>query len=344
MLGYLRSKFEKKIAIDLGTANTLIYTIDEGIILNQPSVVAVRHHGDQLVPYKFGTEAKIMVGKTPAKFEAVRPLKEGVIADFKLAEAMIRHFIGLVCKTSLFIKPTIIICVPSTATSVERRAIQDAAEMTGSRSTYLIDEPIAAALGSNIDISEARGSMIVDIGGGTSEIAVISLGSVVYGNSLRVAGDKMDEAIIAYVRKEYKVLIGEQTAEKIKHSIGCAMPSEQNSSIAIKGRDLVNGLPKRIEITESDIAFALKETLDKIVDGVMIALEVTPPEIASDIVESGIVITGGGALLRGINTLISQKTGLPVRIAEEPAFCVAKGIGVILHDLEKYKHLTSREE
>ena len=344
MFQYITSKFSKKIAIDLGTANTLVYTVDEGIILNQPSIVAVEYQGGQLVPYKFGTEAKIMVGKTPAKFQAIRPLKDGVIADFKLAEAMIRHFVGLVCKMNFIIKPTIIICVPSTATSVERRAIQDAAEMAGSHTTYLIDEPIAAALGSNIDIEEAKGSMIVDIGGGTSEIAVISLGGVVYGNSLRVAGDKMEEAIISYIRKKYNMLIGEQTAEKIKHSIGCAIPSEENHSITIKGRDLVTGIPKRIDISEKDIAEALRDPLEKIVDAIMTALEITPPEIASDIVESGIVVTGGGALLKRIDTLISQATGLSVRIADEPLNCVVKGIGVVLHDLEKYKHVTFREE
>ena len=344
MFQFFTSKFSKKIAIDLGTANTLVYTVDEGIILNQPSIVAVEYQGGQLVPYKFGQDAKIMVGKTPAKYQAIRPLKDGVIADFKLAEAMIRHFVGLVCKVNFFVKPTIVICVPSTATSVERRAIQDAAEMAGSHITYLIDEPIAAALGSNIDIEEAKGSMSVDIGGGTSEIAVISLGGVVYGNSLRIAGDKMEEAIINYIRKKYNMLIGEQTAEKIKHTIGCAIPSEENNVIGIKGRDLVTGIPKRIEISETDIAEALRDPLGKIVDAIMTALEITPPEIASDIVESGIVITGGGALLKKIDTLISEATGLSVRIAEEPLQCVVKGIGIVLHDLEKYKHVTFREE
>ncbi len=344
MFNYLVSRFSKKIAIDLGTANTLVYTVEDGIILNQPSIVAVEYQGGQLVPYKFGTEAKVMVGKTPAKFQAIRPLKDGVIADFKIAEAMIRHFVSLVCTMNFIIKPTIVICVPSTATSVERRAIQDASEMAGSHTTHLIDEPIAAALGSNIDIEEARGSMIVDIGGGTSEIAVISLGGVVYGNSLRVAGDKMEESIILYIRKKYNMLIGEQTSEKIKHSIGCAIPSEENTSMVIKGRDLITGIPKKIDITEKDISEALREPIEKIIDAVMTALEVTPPEIASDIVESGIVITGGGALLKRIDVVISQATSLSVRIADEPLNCVVKGIGVVLNDLEKYKHVTFREE
>lgn len=344
MFGFLTQKFSKKIGIDLGTANTLVYTTDEGIILNQPSIVAIEYQGGQMIPYKFGTDAKIMIGKTPSKYQAIRPLKDGVIADFKLAEAMIRHFVSLVCKMSFFAKPTIIICVPSTATSVERRAIQDAAEMAGSHTTYLIEEPIAAALGSNIDIEEARGSMVVDIGGGTSEIAVISLGGVVYGNSLRIAGDKMEESIISYIRKKYNMLIGEQTAEKIKHVVGCAIPSEENTKIVIKGRDLVTGIPKRIEITENDIAESLKDPLGKIIDAITTALEVTPPEIASDIVESGIVITGGGALLKRLDVLISNATGLSVRIADEPLNCVVKGIGVVLHDMEKYKHVTFREE
>jgi rod shape-determining protein MreB len=344
MFNYFVSRFSKKIGIDLGTANTLVYTIDEGIILNQPSIVAVEYQGGQLVPYKFGTDAKLMVGKTPAKYQAIRPMKDGVIADFKLAEAMIRHFVGLVCKVNFITKPTIVICVPSTATSVERRAIQDAAEMAGSHTTYLIDEPMAAALGSNINIEEARGSMIVDIGGGTSEIAVISLGGVVYGNSLRIAGDKMDEAIINYIRKKYNILIGEQTAEKIKHAIGCAVASDANQKMAIKGRDLITGIPKQIEICEQDAEHALKEVVDKIVENVLMALEVTPPEIAADIVETGIVLTGGGALLKNIDKAISKSTGLTVRIADEPLNCVVKGIGIVLHDIDKYRHIVFREE
>ena len=344
MFNYFVARFSKKIGIDLGTANTLVYTIDEGIILNQPSIVAVEYQGGQLVPYKFGTDAKLMVGKTPAKYQAIRPMKDGVIADFKLAEAMIRHFVGLVCKVNFITKPTIVICVPSTATSVERRAIQDAAEMAGSHTTYLIDEPMAAALGSNINIEEARGSMIVDIGGGTSEIAVISLGGVVYGNSLRIAGDKMDEAIINYIRKKYNILIGEQTAEKIKHAIGCAVASDANQKMAIKGRDLITGIPKQIEICEQDAEHALKEVVDKIVENVLMALEVTPPEIAADIVETGIVLTGGGALLKNIDKAISKSTGLTVRIADEPLNCVVKGIGIVLHDIDKYRHIVFREE
>lgn len=344
MFNFLSSKFSKKIGIDLGTANTLIYTTDEGIILNQPSIVAVEYQGGQLIPYKFGSEAKKMVGKTPVKYQAIRPLKDGVIADFKLSESMIRHFISLVCKMSFFVKPTIVICVPSTATSVERRAIQDAADMAGSHTTYLIEEPIAAALGADINIEEARGSMIVDIGGGTSEIAVISLGGIVFNRSVRVAGDRMEEGIISHIRKKYNMLIGEQTAEKIKHTLGCAMPSSENASIAIKGRDLVTGIPKKIDITEEDIAEALKDPLSKIIDAIINALEVTPPEIASDIMETGIVITGGGALLKRIDTLVSNATGLSVRAPQEPLNCVVKGIGVVLHDIEKYKHVIFREE
>jgi rod shape-determining protein MreB len=344
MFNYFVSKFSKKIGIDLGTANTLVYTVDEGIILNQPSIVAVEYQGGQLVPYKFGSDAKVMIGKTPAKYQAIRPMKDGVIADFKLAEAMIRHFVGLVCKMNFMTKPTIIICVPSTATSVERRAIQDAAEMAGSHTTYLIDEPMAAALGSNINIEEAQGSMIVDIGGGTSEIAVISLGGVVYGNSLRIAGDKMDEAIINYIRRKYNILIGEQTTEKIKHTIGCAIASNSNQIMAIKGRDLITGIPKQININEQDMEHALKEVIDKIVENILMALEVTPPEIAADIVETGIVLTGGGALLRNIDKSIAKATGLLVRIADEPLNCVVKGIGIVLHDIDRYRHIIFREE
>ena len=344
MFSYLASKFSKKVGIDLGTANTLVYTVDEGIILNQPSIVAVEYQGGQLVPYKFGTDAKIMVGKTPAKYQAIRPMKDGVIADFKLAEAMIRHFVGLVCKMNFITKPTIVICVPSTATSVERRAIQDAAEMAGSHTTYLIDEPMAAALGSGINIEEAMGSMIVDIGGGTSEIAVISLGGVVYGNSLRAAGDKMDEAIVNYIRKKYNVLIGEQTSERIKHTIGCAIAGEGNQVMQIKGRNLITGVPKQIDVNEKDIENALKDVVDKIVENILMALEVTPPEIVADIVDTGIVLTGGGALLKNIDKAITNATGLIVRIADEPLNCVVKGIGIVLHDMDKYRHIIFREE
>jgi rod shape-determining protein MreB len=340
------SYFGEDMSIDLGTANTLIYTKDKGIVLNEPSIVAVEIQGENLVPYAFGSDAKIMIGKTPGKIQAIRPLKDGVIADFKITEAMIKHFIRLVNKKSLFFRPKIVICVPSTSTSVERRAIQDAAEGAGAKVAFLIEEPMAAAIGAGLPVHEAIGSMVVDIGGGTSEVAIISLGGVVYGHSLRIGGDKIDDSIIQYIRRHYNVLIGEATAEKIKKTIGCANvdnPSDVKSMV-VRGRDLVNGIPKQIDITEVEVAEALSENVSKIIDAVKTALEKSPPELASDIIENGIMLTGGGALLKNLDKAISEATGIKVLVADDPLHCVVKGTGFALNNLEVYKHLIFRQE
>ena len=302
--------------------------------------------GETLTPYAFGNEAKMMVGKTPAKIQAIRPLKDGVIADFKITEAMIRHFIKTHNKSSFFFKPKIIICVPSTSTSVERRAIQDAAEGAGAKVAFLIEEPMAAAIGAGLPVHEAIGSMIVDIGGGTTEVAIISLGGVVYGYSLRIGGDKIDEAIIQYVRKEYNVLIGEPMAEKVKKTIGSAKVEglSHEREMTVRGRDLVNGIPKQIILTEVEIANALEDNVQKMIDSIRTALEQSPPELASDIIERGITLTGGGALLRNVDKAIALATGIMVNVADEPLYCVVKGTGFVLHNIEKYRHLIFRQE
>lgn len=340
------SSFSQNMAIDLGTANTLIYTKERGIILNEPSIVAAEIQGESLTPYAFGTVAKDMIGKTPAKIQAIRPLKDGVIADFKITEAMIRHFIQTISKSNFFFKPKIIICVPSTSTSVERRAIQDAAEGAGAKVAFLIEEPMAAAIGAGLPVHEATGSMVVDIGGGTTEVAIISLGGVVYGYSLRIGGDRIDEAIVQYVKKEYNVLIGETTAEKIKKTIGTAkVPGLiAEKEMLVKGRDLVNGIPKQISLTEIEIAEALEGSVQKMIDSIKTALEQSPPELSSDIIERGIMLTGGGALLNNLDKAISVATGLNVNVADEPLYCVVKGTGFVLNNMEKYRHLIFRQE
>ena len=342
----ISSYFSKDMAIDLGTANTLIYTREDGVILNEPSIVAAEIQGESLAPYAFGNQAKAMVGKTPAKIQAIRPLKDGVIADFKITEAMIRHFIKQTSKSNFFFKPRIIICVPSTSTSVERRAIQDAAEGAGAKAAFLIEEPMAAAIGAGLPIHEATGSMIVDIGGGTTEVAIISLGGVVYGYSLRIGGDKIDEAIIHYVRKEYNVLIGEMSAERVKKTIGTAKVEGLSSEreMIIKGRDLVNGIPKQIMLNEVEIAEALNDSVQKMIDAIKTALEQAPPELASDIIERGITLTGGGSLLKNLDKAIALATGIKVNVADEPLYCVVKGTGFVLNNIEQYRHLIFRQE
>jgi rod shape-determining protein MreB len=346
IFGKISSYFARDLAIDLGTANTLIYTMESGVVLNEPSIVAAEIQGESLSPYAFGSEARMMVGKTPAKIQAIRPLKDGVIADFKITESMIRHFIGLVSKSNFLFKPKIIICVPSTSTSVERRAIQDAAEGAGAKVAFLIEEPMAAAIGAGLPVHEATGSMVVDIGGGTTEVAIISLGGVVYGYSLRLGGDKIDEAIIHYIRKEYNVLIGEMTAEKIKKSIGSANVEglSTEKEIIVRGRDLVNGIPKQITINEVEIAIALEDIVKKIIDSIRTALEQSPPELSSDIIERGITLTGGGSLLRNLDKAISLSTGIKVNVADEPLYCVVKGAGFVLSNIEAYRHLIFRQE
>jgi rod shape-determining protein MreB and related proteins len=334
------------MAIDLGTANTLVYVKSKGIVLNEPSVVAlIKEHGN-FRPYAFGHEAKMMLGRTPSEIVATRPLKDGVIADFKGAEAMIKHFIQTVHKRRSFTGPLIIICVPSGSTPVERRAIQEAAESAGAREVYLIEEPMAAAIGAGLPVTEPTGSMIVDIGGGTTEVGVLSLGGIVYSRSVRVGGDKMDEAIISYVRRHHNLLIGESSAEKIKKEIGSACPPEdkQGKLMTIRGRDLLNGIPKEITLTEYQISESLIEPISQIIEAVKVALECTPPELSSDIVDKGIVMTGGGSLLHNLDYILREATHLPVFIAEDPLTCVARGTGRVLEEHEKLRHVLFKQD
>jgi len=325
----------QNIAIDLGTANTLVYVQDRGIVLNEPSVVAIETLNGIKKVKAVGDDAKMMMGKTPDSIEAIRPLRDGVIADIEVAEEMIKHFIRKVNGSkSLLRYPEIVICVPSGSTSVERRAIRDAASNAGASQVYLILEPMAAAIGADMPVTEPVGSMVVDIGGGTTEVAVLSLRGLAYTTSVRVGGDKMDEAIVSYVRRHHNLLIGEATAERIKKDYGIAtMPADGvGETIHIKGRDLVNGVPKEITITQANVAEALSEPIGAIVEGVRIALENTAPELAADIVDQGIVLTGGGALIRGLDEHLREETGLPVSVAEDPLSCVALGTGRAMED------------
>ena len=325
----------QNIAIDLGTANTLVYVQDRGIVLNEPSVVAIETINGIKRVKAVGDDAKMMMGKTPDNIEAIRPLRDGVIADIEVAEVMIKHFMQKVNGSkSLLRYPEIVICVPSGSTSVERRAIRDAASNAGASPGFLILEPMAAAIGADMPVTEPVGSMVVDIGGGTTEVAVLSLRGLAYTTSVRVGGDKMDEAIVSYVRRHHNLLIGESTAERIKKDYGIAMvPSDGiGETIPIKGRDLVNGVPKEITITQANIAEALSEPIGAIVEGGRIALENTAPELAADIVDQGIVLTGGGALIRGLDEHLREETGLPVSVAEDPLSCVALGTGRAMED------------
>jgi rod shape-determining protein MreB len=346
MFGRFFGLMSADMAIDLGTANTLVYVKGRGIVLNEPSVVAMMMDHGTSVPYAFGNEAKLMLGRTPAKIEAVRPLKDGVIADFKTAEEMIKHFIFRVHNRRSFTGPLIIICVPSGSTPVERRAIQDAAERAGAREVFLIEEPMAAAIGAGLPVTEPTGSMIVDIGGGTTEVAVLSLGGIVYARSVRVGGDKMDEAIISYIRRHHNLLIGETTAERIKKEIGaaCAPADGMGKTLEIKGRDLMNGVPKELTLSEYQVAESLIEPVSQIIEAVKVALESTPPELSADIVDKGIVMSGGGSLLRNLNYVVSQATGLPVFVAEEPLNCVALGTGKVLENKEALKHVLFKQD
>src|SRR5271168_1117171 len=328
------------MAIDLGTANTLVYVKGRGIVLNEPSVVAIASVKGKKQVLAVGEEAKLMLGRTPGNIQAIRPLRDGVIADFEVAEEMIKHFIRKVHNRRSFATPQIIVCVPSGSTAVERRAIQESAESAGARRVFLIEEPMAAAIGAGLPITEPTGSMVVDMGGGTTGVAVISLGGIVYCKSIKVAGDKFDEAIVNYVRRQFNLLIGERSAEMIKIQIGNAYPFEEERSMEIKGRDLVAGAPKTIEITSSQVNDALMDPLSEVVDAVRTALEKTPPELASDIVDNGIVLTGGGALLANFDILLRERTGLPVTIAEDPLTCVVLGSGKVLDELDLLKQLT----
>ena len=331
----LKGIWSTDMAIDLGTANTLVFVKGQGIVLNEPSVVAIIEDKGKKSVLAVGDEAKTMLGRTPGNISAVRPLRDGVIADFVVTEEMIKHFIKKVHKSKAFANPRILICVPTGSTPVERKAIQDSALAAGARKVHLIEEPIAAAIGAGLPISEATGSMVVDIGGGTTEIAVLSLGGVVYANSLRVAGDAMDTGIITYMRKQFNLLVGEASAEKIKKEIGTALPTSNNTYL-MKGRDIRSGTPKEIALKEEDTAEALKPVLTQIMGAIKDALEKTPPELSADLVDMGLVLTGGGALLKNIDKLITKETGLPVVIADDPLSCVAIGTGKALDQEESF--------
>jgi len=334
MFSKLFSFVSADMAMDLGTANTLVYVRDQGIVLNEPSVVAITTINGRKTVLAVGNEAKQMLGRTPGNITAIRPLRDGVIADFEVAEAMIKHFIRKVHNRRSFVSPEMIICVPSGSTAVEQRAIIESAESAGARKVWLIEEPMAAAIGAGLPVMEPTGSMIVDIGGGTTEVAVISLGGIVYARSARVGGDRMDEAVIAYIRRVHNLLIGESTAERIKKEIGAACPPNDGDgrTMQIKGRDLMNGVPKEIVVTERQMAEALAEPVSQIVEAVKTALENTAPELAADIVDKGIVMTGGGALLKNLDYVLRYATGLPVTVADDPLACVALGTGQALED------------
>jgi rod shape-determining protein MreB len=328
--------FSNDMAIDLGTANTLVYVKGEGIVLNEPSIVAI-HQADNTV-LAVGKEAKAMLGRTPGNIVAIRPLKDGVIADFDVTEKMLGYFIRRVHRRRALVRPRIVIGVPSGITQVEKRAVRDSAMQAGAREVYLIEEPMAAAIGAGMPITEPGGNMVVDIGGGTTEVAVISLSGIVYSRSVRIAGDEMDEAIVQYIRKNYNLLVGERRAEEIKIKLGSAYPmGGERRTMEVKGRDLIDGIPKTIVIGDDEIREALREPIMTIVDAVRTALERTPPELAADIVDKGIVLTGGGALLKGLDLLLRQETNLPITVADDPLSCVALGTGKVLDELDLLK-------
>ncbi|WP_456324039.1 rod shape-determining protein [Desulfonauticus submarinus] len=333
--------FSTDLAIDLGTANTCVYVKGKGIVLSEPSVVAVRKDvKDGKKVLAVGSDAKRMLGRTPGNIVAVRPMKDGVIADFEVAEAMLRHFIRRVHNSRKLVRPRIIVAVPSGITQVEKRAVRESTQSAGAREVYLIEEPMAAAIGANLPVTEPTSNMVVDIGGGTTEVAVISLSGIVYSRSVKVGGDKMDEAIIHHVKRKYNMLIGESTAEMIKMKIGSAYPLAEEIEMEIKGRNLVSGIPQHITITSEEIRKSLSEQVDSIVQAVKIALEQTPPELAADIVDSGIVLTGGGALLKGLDALLREATDLPITVVDEPLSTVVLGAGKVLENLDVLKEVT----
>jgi rod shape-determining protein MreB and related proteins len=341
MFSRLLGLLSADMAIDLGTANTLVYVKGKGIVLNEPSVVAITNNRGRKQVLAVGEEAKQMVGRTPGNIEAIRPLRDGVIADFEVAEEMIKHFIRKVHNRRGFASPRVIICVPSGSTAVERRAIQESAESAGARRVFLIEEPMAAAIGAGLPVTEPTGSMVVDIGGGTTEVAVLSLGGIVYARSIRVGGNKMDEAIISYIRRNHNLLVGESTAERIKKEIGSAcLPEDGNGRVLeIKGRDLMNGVPKEIVISQRQVAESLAEPVSAIIEAVKVALEHTAPELSADIVDKGIVLTGGGSLLGNLDFVLRHATGLPVSLADEPLTCVALGTGRCLEEMKTLRHV-----
>jgi rod shape-determining protein MreB len=347
MFKFLTSYFSTDLAIDLGTANTLIYVRDRGIVLDEPSVVSIRTDmsaGGKRTVQAVGVEAKQMLGRTPGNLQAIQPMKDGVIADFTVTEQMLKYFIKKVHDTRMFRpSPRIIICVPCGSTQVERRAIRESAIGAGARQVYLIEEPMAAAIGAGLPVAEATGSMVVDIGGGTTEVGVISLGGVVYANSVRVGGDRMDEAIINYIRRNYGMLIGEATAEQIKKQMGSAFPGAEVREMEVKGRSLAEGVPRSFNVSSNEILEALTEPLNAIVSAVKQALEQTPPELGADIAEKGMVLTGGGALLRDLDRLLMEETGLPVIVADDPLTCVVRGSGRALEEMDKLASVFTNE-
>ena len=347
MFKFLTSYFSTDLAIDLGTANTLIYVRDRGIVLDEPSVVSIRTDaaaGGKRTVQAVGAEAKLMLGRTPGNLQAIRPMKDGVIADFTVTEQMLKYFIKKVHDTRMLRpSPRIIICVPCGSTQVERRAIRESAIGAGARQVYLIEEPMAAAIGAGLPVAEATGSMVVDIGGGTTEVGVISLGGVVYANSVRVGGDRMDEAIINYIRRNYGMLIGEATAEHIKKNMGSAFPGAEVREMEVKGRSLAEGVPRSFNVSSNEILEALTEPLNAIVSAVKQALEQTPPELGADIAEKGMVLTGGGALLRDLDRLLMEETGLPVIVADDPLTCVVRGSGRALEEMDKLATVFTNE-
>jgi len=322
----------RDMGIDLGTANTLVYVRGKGIVLQEPSVVAIKSQTKQ--PVAVGADAKRMIGRTPGNIVAIRPMKDGVIADFDITQTMLRHFINKASRRWSLLRPRLVVCVPSGVTEVEKRAVKEAAHQAGVREVHTIEEPMAAAIGAGLPVNEPTGSMVVDIGGGTTEVAVISLGGVVNPRSIRVAGDEMDEAIVNYVKRNYNLAIGERTAEDVKIAIGSAYPVNDDTGVDIRGRDLVTGLPKTLRLTGAEVRQALQEPVGAIVDAIRFTLEFTPPELAADIMDRGIVMTGGGSLLKGLDKKIAQETGMPVMVSDEPLLCVAKGTGRVVEELE----------
>jgi rod shape-determining protein MreB len=341
MFKRLQGMFTNDIAIDLGTANTLVYIKGKGIVLNQPSVVAINKTNGKV--YAVGADAKAMLGKTPESIAAIRPLKDGVIADFEITEAMLRHFIQKVHHRKL-IAPRVVVAVPSGITEVEKRAVKDSATHAGAREVYLIEQPMASAIGVGLPVHEPAGNMIVDVGGGTCEIAIISLAGIVFSRSLRVGGDEFDETIVAHIKRAYNLMIGERTAEEIKIRIGSAFPLEQELTLEVKGRDLSAGLPKTLTIRSEEIREALQEPLSSILESVRITLERCPPELSADLVDRGIVMAGGGSLLRGVDRLVAEETGLPVHIADDPLSAVAEGTGRVLQELQFLKRVSSNSK
>lgn len=330
--------FSNEIGIDLGTANTLVFVKNQGIVLCEPSVVAIQKGTNRVLAV--GEEAKRMLGRTPGYIVAIRPMKDGVIADFEITESMLRHFINKVHNRKRWVRPRMVIAIPSGITEVEKRAVKDSAHHAGAREVYIVEEPMAAAIGVGLPIDEPAGNMIIDIGGGTCEMAVISLSGIVFSKSIRIGGDEMDEAIIEYLKKTYNLMIGERTAEEIKIKIGSAYPLEEELSMEVRGRDLVAGLPKIVTVSSEEVREALSETIQSIVEGVRVTLERTPPELSADLIERGIVMAGGGSLLRGLDKLLSEETGLPVHVADDPITAVALGTGKILSEIKYLKRVT----